>query len=136
MDHGSQYLTDHFINQVRFWGITPSFAFVEQPQTNGVVERFNRILKEQSIYGKVLRNVEEVRRAVGKFVEDYNSQWRVEKNGFSAHGRPGRHGARPFPNRPRDQQTCVRRTGRGTHPRDVFQLYTPSTENASAGDRK
>jgi transposase InsO family protein len=82
MDHGSQYLSDHFVNQVRFWGIKPSFAFVEQPQTNGVVERFNRTLKEQAIYGKVLRNVEEVRRAVGKFVEDYNAQWRVEKNGF------------------------------------------------------
>lgn len=82
MDHGSQYLSDHFVNQVRFWGIQPSFAFVEQPQTNGVVERFNRTLKEQAIFGKVLRNVEEVRRAVGKFVEDYNAQWRVEKNGF------------------------------------------------------
>ena len=82
VDHGSQYLSDHFVNQVRFWGIQPSFAFVEQPQTNGVVERFNRTLKEQAIFGKVLRNVEEVRRAVGKFVEDYNAQWRVEKNGF------------------------------------------------------
>ena len=40
MDHCSQYLSDHFVNQVRFWGITPSFAFVEQPQTKGVVERF------------------------------------------------------------------------------------------------
>ena len=82
MDHGSQYRTDHFINQVRFWGITPSFAFVEQPQTNGVVERFNRTLKEQAIYGRVFRNIEDVRRAVGKFVEEYNAQWRVEKNGF------------------------------------------------------
>ena len=82
MDHGSQYLSDHFVNQVRFWGIKPCFAFVEQPQTNGVVERFNRTLKEQAIYGKVLRNIEDVRRAVGKFVEDYNDQWRVEKNGF------------------------------------------------------
>ena len=40
MDHCSQYLSDHFVNQDRFWGITPSFAFVEQPQTKGVVERF------------------------------------------------------------------------------------------------
>jgi len=82
MDHGSQYLTDHFINQVRFWGIKPSFAFVEQPQTNGVAERFNRTLKEQVIYGRIFRNIDDVRRAVGKFVEDYNAQWRVEKNGF------------------------------------------------------
>ena len=77
MDHGSQYLSDHFVNQVRFWGIKPCFAFVEQPQTNGVVERFNRTLKEQAIYIKVLRNIEEIHRAVGKFVEDYNAEWRV-----------------------------------------------------------
>jgi transposase InsO family protein len=82
MDHGSQYLSDHFVNQVRFWGVKPCFAFVEQPQTNGVVERFNRTLKEQAIFGKVLRNIEDVRRAVGKFVEDYNDQWRIEKSGF------------------------------------------------------
>jgi hypothetical protein len=33
MDHGIQYLSEHFVNQVRFWGIKPCFAFVEQPQT-------------------------------------------------------------------------------------------------------
>jgi len=82
MDHGSQYLSDHFVNQVRFWGIQPSFAFVAEPETNGVAERFNRTLKEQAIYGEVFRTVEDVRRAVGAFVENYNAQWRVEKNGF------------------------------------------------------
>ena len=82
MDHGSQYTTDHFINQVRFWGIKPSFAFVRQPETNGVAERFNRTLKEQAIYGRIFRNVEEVRQAVGAFIETYNAEWRVEKNGF------------------------------------------------------
>jgi putative transposase len=75
IDQGSQYLSDHFVNQVRFWGLYPCFAFLEQPQTNGVVERFNRTLKEQTIYGKVFRNIEEVRRAVGKFVEGYNAEW-------------------------------------------------------------
>jgi transposase InsO family protein len=82
MDHGSQYLSDHFVNQVRFWGVKPSFAFVAEPETNGVAERFNRTLKEQAIYGRVFRNIEEVRRAVDRFVVDYNTHWRVEKNGF------------------------------------------------------
>lgn len=82
MDHGSQYLSDHFINQVRFWGINPNFAFVRQPETNGVAERFNRTLKEQVIHGQIFRNVEEVRQAVAAFVELYNAEWRVEKNGF------------------------------------------------------
>ena len=26
MDHGSQYLSDHFLKQIRYWGIHPSFA--------------------------------------------------------------------------------------------------------------
>jgi putative transposase len=82
MDHGSQYLSDHFVNQVRFWGIKPSFAAVEEPQTNGVAERFNRTLKEQAIYGRAFHNIEEVRQAVGVFVDLYNAEWRVEKNGF------------------------------------------------------
>ena len=46
MDHGSQYLSDHFLNQIRYWGVRPSFGFVEEPETNGVVERWNRTLKE------------------------------------------------------------------------------------------
>ena len=53
MEHGSQYLSDHFTNQIKFWGIQPSYAFVEQPQTNGVAERFNRTLKEQIMHGRI-----------------------------------------------------------------------------------
>ena len=48
-------------------GHYPSVAFVEQPQTNGVAERFNRTLKDQAIHGRVFRIVEEVRAAVGAF---------------------------------------------------------------------
>ena len=82
IDHGSQYLSDHFQKQIRAWGMAPSFAFLEQPQTNGVVERFFRTLKEQVIYGRVFKNLEEVRQAVSEFVELYNHQWLIEKNGY------------------------------------------------------
>ena len=34
---------DHFTNQIKFWGIQPSYAFVAEPQ---IAERFNRTLKE------------------------------------------------------------------------------------------
>ena len=74
MDHGTQYLSDHFLNQLKFWGINPSFAFIAEPQTNGVAERFNRTLKEQAIYGRIFRTVEDVRQAVHNFVELFNSQ--------------------------------------------------------------
>ena len=82
MDHGTQYLSDHFTNQIKFWGIAPSYSFVAEPQGNGVVERFNRTLKEQVIHGRIYRNLDELRDAVHLFVGRYNDQWLVEKNGF------------------------------------------------------
>ena len=81
-DHGSQYLSNHFQKQIKAWGIAPSFAFLEQPQTNGVVERFFRTLKEQVIYGRVYETLEEVRQAVSEFVDLYNNKWLIEKNGY------------------------------------------------------
>ena len=82
MDHGSQYLSDHFLKQTRYWGIHPSFGFLEEPETNGVVERWNRTLKEQAIYGRVFRNLDDMRAAVAEFVEQYNQSWRLEKLGY------------------------------------------------------
>ena len=82
MDHGTQYLSEYFSKQIAYWGIRPSYAFVEQPQTNGVAERFNRTLKEQIIHGRIYRNLEELRDAVRVFVERYNAQWLVEKNRY------------------------------------------------------
>ena len=78
-DHGSQYLTDYFQGQSRFHGFTPSFAFVGEPETNGVVERFNRTIKEQIIHGRTYRNRAELAAAVATFVTLYNREWRLEK---------------------------------------------------------
>ena len=44
-DHGSNFMAEHFQKQARFWGISPSYAFVGEPETNGVIERFSRTLK-------------------------------------------------------------------------------------------
>ena len=82
MDHGSQYLSDHFLNQIRYWGIRPSYGFVEEPETNGVAERWNRTLKEQATHGRIFQNLKEVRDAVTAFVERYNTTWRLEKLGY------------------------------------------------------
>jgi len=62
--------------------MTSSFAFLEQPQTNGVAERFLRTLKEQAIYGRTFNTMEEVRQAVTDFVELYDEAWLIEKNGY------------------------------------------------------
>lgn len=81
-DHGSQYRSDHFRREVQFLGMGLSYAFVSQPQTNGVAERFVRTLKEQVIHGRIFRNLEEVREAVRAFVKLYNEEWMIEKRGF------------------------------------------------------
>src|SRR4051795_10844313 len=57
-DHGSAFMSDHFQNQIAFLGMTPSFAFVREPETNGVAERFIRTLKEQVVWGRIFRNAE------------------------------------------------------------------------------
>ena len=81
-DHGSAFMADHFQHQLRFWGLAPSYAFVAEPETNGVAERFFRTLKEQIVHGRVYRTIDEVRATVRAFVDRYNAAWLIEKNGL------------------------------------------------------
>jgi transposase InsO family protein len=78
-DHGSQYLTDFFQSNARFHGFVPSFALLGEPQTNGVVERFHRTLKEQIIHGRTYQNLAQLRAALATFIPTYNQHWRLEK---------------------------------------------------------
>lgn len=81
-DHGSNFMAEHFQKQARFWGISPSYAFVGEPETNGVIERFFRTMKEQVIHGRVFQTIDEVRDAVRDFAARYNAEWLIEKNGY------------------------------------------------------
>jgi putative transposase len=81
-DHGSTFMADVFQKQVKFWGLAPSYAFVAEPETNGVIERLFRTLKEQAIHGRIFQTIEDVRDAVRAFVTRYNAEWLVEKNGY------------------------------------------------------
>lgn len=81
-DHGSQYTSDTYRNQVKAWGMSLSFALVGEPETNGVAERFIRTLKEQVVHGRAHAGVNDLREAVRRFVETYNRAWRLEKLGF------------------------------------------------------
>jgi transposase InsO family protein len=81
-DHGSAFMSDYFQNQLKVFGMAPSFAFVRQPETNGVAERFIRTLKEQIVFGRIYRDTEEVRAAVRAYFKCYNRHWLLEKNGY------------------------------------------------------
>ena len=75
-------MADHFQKQVRFWGISPSYALVGEAQTNGVIERLFQTPKEQIVHGRVFQTIDEVREAVREFVARYNAQWLIEKNRY------------------------------------------------------
>ena len=52
------------------------------PETNGVIERFFRTLKEQIVHGRIYQAIDEVCDAVRDFVARYNAEWLIEKNGL------------------------------------------------------
>ena len=75
--HGSR--SDHFTNQIKFWGIQPSYAFVAEPQTDAVPSGSNR-LNEQIIHGRIyLQHRGAASTPIRDFIELYNAQWIVEK---------------------------------------------------------
>jgi putative transposase len=81
-DHGRNFMSEAFQQQIRFWGMVPSYAFVAEPETNGCIERLFRTLKEQTIHGRIFQTIDEVREAVRAFVARYNAEWLVEKNAY------------------------------------------------------
>jgi len=80
-DHGSQYVSDYFQDELKFLGITSSPAFVREPEGNGVAERFIRTLKEQLLWVRTFETVEELRVALREFQARYNREWLCERHG-------------------------------------------------------
>ena len=73
-------MSDAFQKQIRFWGMAPSYAFVGEPQTNGVIERLFRTLKERVVYGRSYQTIDEIRDLIRAFAACYNAEWLTEEN--------------------------------------------------------
>lgn len=83
-DHGSQYLSAAFQDELRFLGIESSPAFIRAPEGNGCAERVIRTLKEQLLWTKSFATVEELRVALLAWAELYNREWLIERHGFKS----------------------------------------------------
>ena len=94
-DHGSQYMSHVFQEELRFLGIASSPAFVREPEGNGCAERFIRTLKENLLWLQTFETVEELRLALHAFQRQYNETWLI-----------GRHGYKT-PAQVRHEQQCV-----------------------------
>lgn len=83
-DHGSQYMSDHFQNELRFLGMDSSPAFVREPECNGCIERFFRTLKEQLLWVQHFQDLEELQAALREFRNRYNREWLIERLSFQS----------------------------------------------------
>src|SRR3954471_914805 len=63
-DHGSNYLSGDFQDEIAFLGLESSPSFVRQPEGNGVAERFIRTLKENFLWVHTFDTIEELRRGL------------------------------------------------------------------------
>ncbi len=81
-DHGSQYMSHDFQEEIAFLGIESSPAFVRAPEGNGCAERFVRTLKENLLWVRTFATVEEVRQALLEFKRTYNEKWIIQRHGY------------------------------------------------------
>lgn len=80
-DHGSNYMSDDFRNEIECFGILGSPAFVRQPEDNGVAERAIRTLKEQLLWVRHFETVEDLRQEPASFAARYNASWLRQRHG-------------------------------------------------------
>ena len=55
---------------------------MREPEGNGCVERFNRILKENPLWVRRFATIEELHLALYAFKDTYNRTWIVERHGY------------------------------------------------------
>ena len=81
-DHGSNYMSGDFQDEIQCLGIGASPSFVREPEGNGVAERFIRTLKENLLWVRTFDTIEELRAALVEFARHYNETWLVARHGY------------------------------------------------------
>lgn len=81
-DHGPNYMSDDFQDQIAFLGIEASPSFVRERQRNGAAERLDRTLKENLLWVLQFETIEELRLALLEFAAWYNTHWLVVRHGY------------------------------------------------------
>src|SRR6202008_4114989 len=81
-DHGSNYMSGDFQDEIEGLGIEASPSFVREPEGNGVAERFIRTLKENLLWVRTFDTIEELRAALIAFATRYNETWLVARHRY------------------------------------------------------
>lgn len=72
-DNGPQFIAKDFKEFIRISGMTHVKTSPYYPQSNGKIERFHRSLKSEGIRPGTPLTVDDAKRVVKKFVEEYNT---------------------------------------------------------------
>lgn len=78
-DHGTQYESRDFLNEMSFLGLDLSKSYVRSPECNGIIERFHRTLNEQTFQVNHFESLEEAKKGIETFINDYNNDWMLHR---------------------------------------------------------
>ena len=73
-DNGAQYVSRQFKSYLRERDVSHSRSRPYHPQSNGKMERFHKSLKVECVRTTAMADLEEARRLIGRYVQDYNTQ--------------------------------------------------------------
>src|SRR6202167_2523921 len=73
-DNGPQFLAKDFKEFIRICGMTHVKTSPYYPQSNGKIERFHRTIKGDCIRPETPLSLEDARRIVARYVEQYNTE--------------------------------------------------------------
>lgn len=73
-DNGPQFIAKEFKEYIRICEMTHVRTSPYYPQSNGKIERWHKSLKEESLRRQTPLSLEDGRRVVGKYVEEYNGR--------------------------------------------------------------
>ena len=78
-DHGSQYDSRDFKDEMDFLGLEMSYSFVRSPECNGCIERFNRTVEEEVFSVNTFMTLADAETAMEKFIDNYNRNWLIHR---------------------------------------------------------
>jgi transposase InsO family protein len=81
-DGGPCFRSHHYQAEIDHLGIARSPAYHYEPETNGCVERFPGIVKEQILWIERFETFEDLRAAVRSFSRTFNERWLLERHHY------------------------------------------------------
>ena len=89
-DNGPQFIARDFKQFVRLSGMDHARTSPYYPQSNGQIERWHGSLKVEAVRPKTPLSLNDARRVVGRFVEEYNTTRPSQRDRVHHAARPAR----------------------------------------------